>query len=160
MTSIALTQENAAPRAGSENLRPVSEKEPEAHSPSNYAVGLRVLWDRQLHRQIREELRSRTMTLADVARLENVSPNKLRRVLELSSSAQEEPSILLRHFADRQAGYETAAWRTSRKRLSKRHIVSPYGAALCGTPLGDAREWLDNGPCRTCAEHAGIELDV
>jgi hypothetical protein len=129
-----------------------------ARRTPRYAVGLRVLTDRGLLRQIREELRARAMELSDIARLENVSEDVLLGVLEAPVSPAEEPSVLLREFAACHDGYSTAAWRTTRHRFSKRHVLDAGGVALCGTPLGVEREVLDSGPCRTCAEHAGIKL--
>lgn len=124
-----------------------------------YGVGLRILSNQHLVRQIRADLRSRTMTLADIARLENVSPRALRRVLELSMSVEEAPALLLCQFAHRQAGYDTVAWRTSRKQLSKRHVVGPGRADTVCTSGGGDLEWLDSRSVpnmyRTRGNHIG-----
>jgi hypothetical protein len=123
---------------------------------TGYAVGLRILTDRGLLRQIRDELKRRAMSLAAIAQLENVSPTVLLQVVEAGLDPSEDPSWSLRQFARDNAAYTTAAWITSRGKLSRRHIVNPAGEALCGIPLGAERELLDVGPCRTCAERAGV----
>lgn len=126
-----------------------------AGGPS-YTTSPRILTDRGLLRQIREELTRRAMALTDIARLENVTPEFLLRVIEAGLSPVDDPSYGLRAYARRNAGYESAAWLTTRGKLSRRHIIDPDGAALCGITLGPERELLDGGPCGTCAERAGV----
>jgi hypothetical protein len=122
-----------------------------------YGVGLRILTDRSLLRQIRDEIASRAMAAAQIAHLENVTPEVLFHVIERSLTPEEDPSWALRHYARTHPGYGTAAWLNTRGRLSRRHIINPSGVALCGIPLGSERELLDAGPCRTCAERAGLD---
>jgi hypothetical protein len=129
---------------------------PQPYRELAYGVGLRILTDRSLLRQIRDELAGRAMAAAQIARLENVTPEVLLHVIETSLTPEEDPSWALRHYARVRLGYQTAAWLTTRGRLSRRHIVNSLGVALCGIPLGPERELLDAGPCRTCAERAGI----
>ena len=121
-----------------------------------YGVGLRILTDRRLLRQVRDELRTCAMAAADIARLENVTPEVLLQVVEAGLAPGEDPSWPLRAYARAHAGFETAAWVNTRGHLSKRHIINPSGVALCGIPLLPGRELLDGGPCRTCAERAGV----
>lgn len=122
----------------------------------SYAVRPRILTDRGLLRQIRAELTCRAMGVAEIARLEDVTPELLMRVIEAGLSRTDDPSWALRAYARRNPQFQTAAWLTSRGRLSRRHIINPAGLALCGIPLGPERELLDGGPCRTCAERAGV----
>ena len=128
------------------------------HPALPYGVGLRVFGDKRLLRQIRDEIYAHVMPIATIAMLENVSSDQLMRLLEAEESA-EGASAALRRLTDHQSGYGTVAWRTSRKRLSKRHIVNKHGRTLCGTPIGKEHEVLDSGPCHTCAARAGINIE-
>jgi hypothetical protein len=121
-----------------------------------FAVGFRVFTDRGLVRQIADALRCRTMSAAEIARLENVRPEVLLQIVESRLDPRYDASSELRAFARSHHGYSTAAWVKSRNRLSRRHIIGPSGAALCGTPLGEGRELLDGGPCHTCAVRASL----
>lgn len=125
----------------------------------SYGIGLRVLWDRRLLEQIRDDVCTQVTPISTIAKLENVSSDQLTRLLETVESTEGE-SAALRRLADRQSGYSTAAWRTSRKRLSKRHVVNEHGQTLCGTPVGNEQEVLDSGPCFTCAARIGIGIET
>lgn len=122
--------------------------------PLPYGIGQRVLWDRRLLEQIRDDVCTQVTPIPTIAKLENVSPDQLTRLLETVEST-EGASATLRRLADQQSGYSTAAWRTSRKRLSKRHVVNKHGRTLCGTLVGNEQEVLDSGPCFTCAARVG-----
>jgi hypothetical protein len=120
-----------------------------------FAVGFRVFTDQGLVRQIADALRSRAMSAAEIALLENVTPDVLLQLVEARLDSRLDPSSELRAFARSHRGYSTAAWVKSRNRLSRRHIIGPSGAALCGVMLGEERELLDAGPCHTCGMRSG-----
>ncbi len=121
-----------------------------------YGVGLRVLFDRPLLRQIREELLRLTMRPEQIAALENVGIEELVLLIDTrlggaGSGAQ------LRRFADANAGYSVIAWRTSRSHPSKLHLLSPEGMVVCGTPPGGEQIIVHSGPCRTCGALVGLD---
>jgi hypothetical protein len=120
-----------------------------------YGVGIRVFRDRRLLRQIRAEILRNGMLTEEIAALENVSPPVLISLLEQRLAMEADSGAQLREFAASRAGFQVVAWRTTRKRASKLHILGADGVALCGTPPGAERAPVHAGPCSTCAAHAG-----
>jgi hypothetical protein len=121
-----------------------------------YGVGMRVFSDRRLLRQIRNELVGNGMRAEEIAALENVTPDVLVALLEQRLATECDSGIPLRRFVASRPGFQVAAWRNTRKRSSKLHIIDPAGVALCGTPQGDVRSVVDCGPCLTCATRSGL----
>lgn len=124
---------------------------------ADYGVGLRVLTDSALLRQIRAEIASNVMQLDQIAQLENVTTEQL---LVLLRDRADEGGVCarLRSFANSRRGYRVVAWRTSRHHPSKLHLLDEEGTPLCGTPVGEREIWVDAGPCVTCASRAGIHV--
>lgn len=125
-------------------------------SSSAYAVGMRVLTDRRLLRQIRAEIITNTMRPSDIAVLENVTPEVLVALLDERLATDPSSGAQLRQLAASHAGLWAVAWRTSRKHPSKLHILDASDVALCGTAVGEDRCEIHSGPCLTCAAHARL----
>ena len=123
-----------------------------------YGVGIRVFTDRPLLRQIRTEIVRNGMPTEEIAALENVAPEVLVALLIERLATEAGSGAQLRGFAASRAGFQLAAWRTTRKRASKLHILDPDGVALCGTPPGAELVAIHSGACSTCAAHADVEL--
>lgn len=123
-------------------------------SSSLYGVGLRVLTDLALLRQIRGEIVSNVMQLEEIAHLENVTPERLHSLLR-DWGDDGGLAMWLRSAARSRPGYRVAAWRTSRHHASKLHLLDLHGLSLCGTPVGESEIAVDAGGCATCAVHAG-----
>ncbi len=120
-----------------------------------YGVGIRVFTDRGLLRQIRTEIIRNEMLPEEIAALENVPPGVLIALLDERLATEADSGSQLREFAASHAGFQVVAWRTTRKRASKLHILDADGVALCGTAPGAERAPVHAGPCSTCAAHAG-----
>ena len=101
----------------------------------HYGVGMRVLTDRHLLRQIREEIVQNHMDPADIARLENVTAEELVALLDLRLAGDAASGAQLRTQAA-VIGLPVGAWRTSRGHASKLHALLSGGTTLCGTPRG------------------------
>jgi len=125
-----------------------------------YGVGIRVFTDRPLLRQIRTEIVRNGMPTEEIAALENVAPEVLVALLDERLAPEADSGAQLRRFAASRAGFQALAWRTTRKRASKLHILDPDGVALCGTAPGAERAPVHAGPCSTCAAHADAELSA
>jgi hypothetical protein len=142
--------------AVSARARPATFGGPPSHL--RYGVGLRVFKESRLLGQIRNEIVSNVMQPAEIAELENVTPEVLIALLDLRLARAPESGTLLRQFAASRAGFQVAAWRTTRKHPSRLHILDSNGLALCGTPPGAKLVAVHSGPCLTCAGHAGLDL--
>jgi hypothetical protein len=123
-----------------------------------YGVGIRVFSDRPLLRQIRTEIVRNGMQTEEIAALENVAPDVLVALLDEQLAPEADSGAQLRGFASSRAGFQVVAWRTTRKRASKLHILDGNGVALCGTAPGAEPAPVHAGPCSTCAAHADVEL--
>jgi hypothetical protein len=123
-----------------------------------YGVGIRVFTDRPLLRQIRTEIVRNGMLTEEIAALENVAPDVLVALLDERLAPEADSGAQLCRFAASRAGFQAVAWRTTRKRASKLHILDGNGVALCGTTPGVARAPVHAGPCSTCVAHAVTEL--
>lgn len=122
-----------------------------------YGVGMRVLNDRPLLRQIWAELACNSMQPEEIAALENVRLEVLIELLADRSAAEADAGSQLREVAASR-GQRIAAWRTSRNHVSKLHVLDEEGVALCGTPARPRPAPVDSGPCFTCATRLGISL--
>jgi hypothetical protein len=129
---------------------PPDDSLPETVGNPQFGVGVRVFSDRALLRQIRKELARNAMRAELIARLENVTAEALLEIVANGPGAWETSSAALRDFAISRSGFRALAWRTSRRHVSKLHVVAPEGAALCGTPLGTELAPVHAGPCVTC----------
>ena len=122
-----------------------------------YGVGMRVFTDRPLLRQIRAELVRNAMEPAEIAALENVPTEVLIGLLERGPQPNTDPTSVLRQFAADHEGYRVLAWRTTRKRASRLHLIDPSGVPLCGTPPRSELSPVGSGACSTCVAHAQLE---
>jgi hypothetical protein len=116
-----------------------------------YGVGFRVFTDRRLLAQIWDSIFHNVMQPEQIARLENVSAEVLAGLIEEHVM----PAGPLRAYAAEHPGCSVLAWRTTRKHLSKLHLLDDRGVALCGTPIGGEPLAVHDGPCSTCAAYAG-----
>jgi hypothetical protein len=123
-----------------------------------YGVGMRVLSDRMLLRQIRAAIASNTMAVDQIARLENVSAETLVELLERRLCEDAESGQQLRAFAAAHPGFSVVSWRTSRNHVSRLHLVNVEGVLVCGTPPGATRSPIHAGPCGSCAANVGLGL--
>jgi hypothetical protein len=122
-----------------------------------YGVGVRVLTDRPLLKQIRAEIARNAMKVEEIAVLENVSAAELIQLLEQFFGGETRSGQQLREFALSHPGFGVAAWRTSRKHVSKLHLLNAEGILPCGTSPGSERSPVHSGTCVTCAVYAGLD---
>jgi hypothetical protein len=129
------------------------------HPPSlRFGVGVRVFSDRALLKQIRTDLARNAMQPEAIARFENVSLEALVAVLQNGLGPAQDPSAPLREFVSSRDGYGLLAWRTSRHHVSKLHIITDAGVALCGTPRRAKAAPVHSGLCQTCMTLAGLDV--
>lgn len=122
-----------------------------------YGVGMRIFADRRLLAQIRNDIARNVMQPEDIAMLENITSEVLIALLEAQPAQEGSSGARLRQFAASQAGFCVAAWRTTRKRPSRLHILDTGGLPLCGTRPGADLMSVHSGPCLGCAGRAGLD---